>query len=77
MLYYKKNERLVTCSVMLNLICGVLSPGKLLPSPMEPIADSLAKHRFLVGGVLLCNCLSSPLKEAVAESTITTRYGMC
>ena len=26
------------------LVCGVLAPGKLLPSPKEPVADPLPKH---------------------------------
>ena len=51
------------------LICGVLSPGKLLASPK--VADPLTKH-------LLFGCWSSPVQPLPTvtwvESTIATRY---
>ena len=39
-----------------HLICGVLAPWKLLPSPMEAVANPLPKH-------LLFGCWSSFVKR--------------
>ena len=57
---------------MLSLACGVLTPGKLLSSPKEAVADPLPK-------CLLFGWWSSPVPIADptwVQSTVSTRYGM-
>ena len=69
-----------------QLCCGVLPPGKLLPSPKVAVADPLPNYYFFLLQFvwllefLLCNVTKS-LNEVIADptwvqSTIATRCSM-
>ena len=38
------NDTIKLTNQLCCLVCGVLTPGKLLPSPKEVVADPLPKH---------------------------------
>ena len=62
-------SRIITCSQFCCLLGGVLALGKLLPSPMEALADSLPKH-------LLFGWWSSPMQHCeVLEEALLTLSG--
>ena len=62
---------------VLLLVCGVVIPGKQLPSPREAVADPLPKHLLLLVEFSSVTVTKS-LKETVADPLVqsTLQYGM-
>ena len=62
----------MTLAQVCCLVCGVLTPRQLLPSPNEAVAARLPKHLLFVGG--------SPMPIFAhgcgQHLTIATRHGM-
>ena len=82
MLNYKQNEEQITRTRFCCLVCGVLAPRQLLPSPRETITDSIPRYLLVSLVKFSCATATKSLEEAVADptwiqSTIATRHGMC